>query len=40
MQCNGIYGIDGKLITVEVDIARGLPTLSIVGLPENLRDVH
>jgi magnesium chelatase family protein len=29
-----VYGIDGKLITVEVDIARGLPTLSIVGLPD------
>jgi hypothetical protein len=30
-----VYGIDGKLITVEVDIARGLPCLSIVGLPDS-----
>ncbi|MFH1380263.1 MAG: YifB family Mg chelatase-like AAA ATPase [bacterium] len=31
---SAVHGIDGKLITVEVDVARGLPTLSIVGLPD------
>lgn len=29
-----VYGIDGILVTVEVDIAPGLPTLSTVGLPD------
>lgn len=29
-----VQGIDGRLITVEVDISRGLPTLAIVGLPD------
>jgi len=31
---SAVQGIDGRLITVEVDIARGLPSLSIVGLPD------
>lgn len=29
-----VIGVDGLLIEVEVDIARGLPTFSTVGLPE------
>ena len=29
-----VFGIDGHLIVVEVDIAAGLPALSIVGLPD------
>ena len=29
-----VYGIDGYLVTVEVDIAAGLPKLSTVGLPD------
>lgn len=29
-----VYGIDGYLVTVEVDIAPGLPSLSTVGLPD------
>lgn len=29
-----VYGVEGKLIEVEVDIARGLPTANIVGLPD------
>lgn len=31
---SAVHGIDGRLIVVEVDITRGLPTLSIVGLPD------
>ena len=30
-----IIGIDGYLVTVETDIRRGLPSFSIVGLPES-----
>jgi len=30
----GIEGIDAYLVEVEVDIARGLPSFTIVGLPE------
>lgn len=29
-----LYGIDGRMISVEVDIAAGFPTLSTVGLPD------
>ena len=29
-----LYGIDAHIITVEVDISQGLPTFSIVGLPD------
>ena len=29
-----IKGIDGFLVSVEVDIAPGMPTLSVVGLPD------
>lgn len=29
-----VYGVEGKLIEVEVDIARGLPAANIVGLPD------
>ena len=29
-----VYGINGYLVTVEVDIAPGLPSLSTVGLPD------
>jgi magnesium chelatase family protein len=29
-----VIGIDGHLVEVEVDIAQGLPTFTIVGLPE------
>lgn len=33
--CTGaIKGIDGFLVSVEVDIASGLPTLAVVGLPD------
>ena len=28
-----LYGIDGCIITVEVDISQGLPVFDIVGLP-------
>ncbi|MGL5085863.1 MAG: magnesium chelatase domain-containing protein, partial [Clostridium sp.] len=28
------YGLDGILITVEVDISKGIPTFNIVGLPD------
>ncbi len=29
-----VYGIEGFLIEVEIDIAKGLPSFSIVGLPD------
>ncbi|CAM4278854.1 magnesium chelatase family protein [Paenibacillus endophyticus] len=29
-----VYGVDGKSISVEVDISSGLPQISIVGLPD------
>ncbi|MBN1383581.1 MAG: YifB family Mg chelatase-like AAA ATPase [Elusimicrobia bacterium] len=29
-----VYGIDGYIVTVEVDISSGFPTFSIVGLPD------
>ncbi|MBD2870754.1 YifB family Mg chelatase-like AAA ATPase [Paenibacillus arenilitoris] len=29
-----VYGVDGKRIAVEVDIASGLPQVNIVGLPD------
>ena len=29
-----IKGIDGFLVSVEVDIASGLPALTVVGLPD------
>ena len=29
-----VVGLDGVLIEVEVDIARGLPSMTIVGLPD------
>jgi magnesium chelatase family protein len=31
----GLYGIDAYPVEVEVDMARGLPTFTIVGLPDN-----
>jgi len=31
---SAVIGIDGYLVEVEVDITRGLPTFTIVGLPE------
>jgi len=30
-----VYGVEGKLITVETDISNGLPQVSIVGLPDS-----
>ena len=30
----GLFGIDGYLIDVEVDISNGLPAFDIVGLPD------
>ena len=29
-----IEGVDGLLVEVEVDISKGLPAFSMVGLPE------
>ena len=29
-----VYGINGYIVTVEVDISKGLPTFNIVGLPD------
>ncbi|MFV0503338.1 MAG: YifB family Mg chelatase-like AAA ATPase [Lachnospirales bacterium] len=30
-----VYGVDGHIITVEVDIASGMPKFDIVGLPDS-----
>ncbi|GAF09669.1 Mg(2+) chelatase family protein [Paenibacillus pini JCM 16418] len=30
-----LYGIDGVIIQVEVDLANGLPQTSIIGLPDS-----
>jgi len=30
-----VYGVEGRLITVETDISNGLPQVSIVGLPDS-----
>jgi magnesium chelatase family protein len=30
-----IHGVEGAIIQVEIDVANGLPTFSIVGLPDN-----
>ncbi|WP_308639229.1 YifB family Mg chelatase-like AAA ATPase [Paenibacillus silvisoli] len=29
-----VYGVEGRIITVEVDISNGLPQVNIVGLPD------
>src|ERR1041385_7758111 len=29
-----VVGLDGALVNVEVDIANGLPTFTVVGLPD------
>jgi len=29
-----VYGVDGFIVSVETDIARGLPAFNIVGLPD------
>lgn len=34
IQSASVYGVDGKGISVEVDIASGLPQINIVGLPD------
>lgn len=34
IQSASVYGVDGKSISVEVDIASGLPQINIVGLPD------
>ncbi|NTV29989.1 MAG: hypothetical protein HGA80_07925, partial [Candidatus Omnitrophica bacterium] len=31
----GLSGLDAYEVTIEVDVARGLPAMSIVGLPDN-----
>ncbi len=31
---SSVFGVDGYLVTVEVDIAYGLPVFNIVGLPD------
>lgn len=34
IQSASVYGVDGKGISVEVDISSGLPQINIVGLPD------
>ena len=36
----GLVGLEGYPVTVEADIARGLPTLLISGLPDQWGIVH
>lgn len=31
---SSVFGVDGYLVTVEIDIAPGIPTFNIVGLPD------
>lgn len=33
--CYGLQGLDSYLVTIEVDVSRGLPMFNIVGLPDN-----
>ena len=35
IKSGAVSGIDGNIIDVEVDISRGMPAFSIVGLPDN-----
>jgi len=30
----GVFGVDAYRVDVEVDVARGLPSFSVVGLPD------
>jgi magnesium chelatase family protein len=32
---SGIYGIDAHIVEIEIDIVRGLPNFTIVGLPDS-----
>src|SRR4051812_33403540 len=32
--CIGLLGVEGRVVEVEADIAQGLPTLVITGLPD------
>ncbi|WP_339208907.1 YifB family Mg chelatase-like AAA ATPase [Paenibacillus sp. FSL K6-3182] len=34
IQSASVYGVDGKSISVEVDISSGLPQINVVGLPD------
>ncbi len=34
VQSCAVAGLDGELVDVEVDIARGMPHFTIVGLPD------
>ena len=35
LKSGSVSGIDGNVIDVEVDISKGMPAFSIVGLPDN-----
>ena len=35
LKSGSVSGIDGSVIDVEVDISKGMPAFSIVGLPDN-----
>ena len=35
VQSYGVLGIDGFPVTVEADVAAGLPAFDVVGLPDN-----
>lgn len=35
IRSGSVVGVDGVLISVEVDITPGMPGFNIVGLPEN-----
>lgn len=34
IKSSGLLGVNGVIVTVEIDISRGLPAYSLVGLPD------
>lgn len=34
IKSSGLLGVNGVIVTVEIDISRGLPSYSLVGLPD------
>ena len=34
-QSVALHGIDGEIVTVEVDIAPGIPSFTLLGLPDS-----
>jgi len=34
VKSTALYGLEGRLVQVEVDVANGLPSFDLVGLPD------